>query len=324
MIIVWRVLNSCNLACPFCAYDKRLAAPKLTADPLQVRRFIDCVADWRRTHSEDVLLSWLGGEPLLWAELEALTLHARSADLNISTTTNGTTLASARSRRHLIEDYREVTISIDGFADFHDSMRGWRGAFGKLREGVSALARERDEAPSPMSIRANIVLMRNNIASFPDLCRELSCWGMDEISFNQLGGRDRPEFYPQHRLRLVDVDGLERLLPALRRELALTGTALIGNAAYLDRIRQTTNGARLPVSACDVARSFLFIDELGRISPCSFTPDHFGRTVDDLRTAADLDALIAALLAHQRSAPARDCADCPSTQQFSKWETAEA
>lgn len=32
MIIVWRVLNDCNLACPFCAYDRRLAIRRARAD----------------------------------------------------------------------------------------------------------------------------------------------------------------------------------------------------------------------------------------------------------------------------------------------------
>ncbi len=313
MIVVWRVVDSCNLACPFCAYDRRLDFARRQADPAQVMRFIDRLADWRAT-GEQILLSWLGGEPLLWPELEALTRKAHAAGLALSVTTNGTTLNSPLSRRHLISHYSEVTVSIDGFAWFHNAMRGWKDAFAKLEKGVKALVAERD---SDLKIRANVVLMRDNISDFGELCRELAHWGIDEISFNQLGGRDRPEFWPQHRLRADDVDYLRSILPELRTSLGRT--RLIGGDAYLDRIEGTTLDHVLPIGDCRVAESFLFIDEDGRISPCSFTPQHFGRTVDDIGPDWPLEQLGAWFRHNQRTMPAHDCANCPSTQQFDKW-----
>ena len=47
--------------------------------------------------------------------------------------------------------------------------------------------------------------------------------------------------------------------------------ALVGGAAYVARIADTVAGRPLPVSDCRVAEQFLFIDEAGRIAPCSFT-----------------------------------------------------
>ncbi len=313
MIVVWRVVDSCNLACPFCAYDRRLDFPRKQADPAQVARFIDRLAEWRAA-GEPVLLSWLGGEPLVWPELEALTRRAHAAGLALSVTTNGTTLNSPLSRHHLISCYSEVTVSIDGFAGFHNAMRGWKNAFAKLEKGVKALIAEREDG---LKVRANVVLMRDNIAEFPDLCRELARWGIDEISFNQLGGRDRPEFWPRHRLRAEDVANLRDWLPNLRASLGRT--RLIGGDAYLDRIEETTLDRPLPVADCRVAETFLFIDEDGRISPCSFTPDHFGRKVDDIGPDWPLAEAGAWFRASQRSRPAHDCANCPSTQQFDKW-----
>ncbi|NIJ18424.1 MoaA/NifB/PqqE/SkfB family radical SAM enzyme [Sphingomonas naasensis] len=324
MIVLWRVSNHCNLACPFCAYDKRLAIPREQADPAQVARMIDLLGAWRRERGRPVLLSWLGGEPLLWAPREALDARAVENGIGLSLTTNGTRLGAARVRDELVRRYREVTISIDGPAAFHDAMRGWRGANDKLAVSVPALVAARDAAGSALKVRANVVLMRDNIGAFAALCRALAGWGIDEISFNQLGGRDRPEFYPAHRLRAEDVALLAGLVPRLRAELATSGTALVGGPAYLDRIADTVAGRPLPIADCRVAESFLFIDEAGRIAPCSFAPEHFDLSVDALRTPADLDALPQRLQAHQRARPARDCADCPSTQQFAKFASLAA
>jgi MoaA/NifB/PqqE/SkfB family radical SAM enzyme len=320
MIVLWRVSNHCNLACPFCAYGKRLALPVQQADPAQVGRMIDLLGAWRRETGRPVLLSWLGGEPLLWRPRAELDARATKLGVELSLTTNGTRLGAARVREELVRRYREVTISVDGPAAFHDAMRGWPGAFDKLARSISALVAERDAAATALKVRINIVLMHDNIEALEALCRTLAGWGVDEISFNQLGGRDRPEFYPAHRLQMDDVALLAELLPRLRADLARSGTTLVGGGAHLERIADTVAGRPLPIADCRVAETFLFIDEAGRIAPCSFAPEHFALSVDDLDNAADLDALPHRLLASQRERPAHDCADCPSTQQFAKFE----
>ena len=320
MILLWRISNHCNLACPFCAYDKRLRVAREEADPAQVARFIDLVGAWRRQSGRPVLLSWLGGEPLLWRPLAELSRRAVGQGIDLSLTTNGTRLGSPAVREELVRRYREVTVSVDGPAAFHDAMRGWPGAFDKLGHFVPALVAERDAAGSRLKIRANVVLMRDNIAAFEKLCLTLADWGVNEISFNQLGGRDRPEFHPDHRLRAADVAQLAEILPRLRARLAPRGTSLVGGSAYLGRIADAVAGRPLPIADCRVAEEFLFIDENGRIAPCSFTPDHFGSSVDQLLTPADVETLPWRLRTLQRQSPSHDCADCPSTQQFAKFE----
>src|SRR5262249_42510002 len=156
-------------------------------------------------------------EPLRWKPLEALTCAVRAMGLEVSATTNGSTLGSPAVRRHLCNAYKELTVSIDGFSGFHDAIRGWPGGFEKLRLWVSALASEAKSLNSDLKLRANIVLMHQNVAEFGPLCLELASWGIAEITYNQLGGRDRPEFYPAHRLTSADINILERRLPEIRR-----------------------------------------------------------------------------------------------------------
>src|SRR6266436_4636144 len=77
LIVVWRVVDSCNLSCPFCAFDRRLAFPRTHTDPADILRFAAVLADHQARTGDGVLLSWLGGEPLLWRPLENLTLAIR-------------------------------------------------------------------------------------------------------------------------------------------------------------------------------------------------------------------------------------------------------
>lgn len=322
MIVVWRVTEQCNLACPFCAYDKRLPFVRRHADPAEILRVARLAAQRVLQNGEDVLFSFLGGEPLTWRPLSGLARDIHGLGVRLSVTTNGTTLGAKPARQHLVNYYGEVTISVDGFSDFHDAMRDWRGGFGKLRNGVTALAREAAAMKAPLKLRANIVLMRQNVGVFSSLCSELAGWGISEITFNQLGGRDRPEFYPTHRLRETDVDMLARELPSLRRSLAACGTALIGGEDYIERFRASACDLQNPVEECYPGEKFLFVDEVGRISPCSFTSEEYGIDTRTLRQPDDLADLPHRFRAMKLAQAARACADCLSTQVCGKFQPA--
>lgn len=320
MIVVWRITEHCNLGCKFCAYDREVERLRRTADITEIERFGSVLAEHQYTTGETVLVSWLGGEPLLWPPLTKLSeLFTREFHLQVSTTTNGTTLSSAAVRAHLLAHYAELTVSVDATGEVYDRLRGWPGGFLKLRESVRRLVAERRSGGSSHRLRVNTVLMRHTIAGFPRLCRELAGWGVDEITFNQLGGRDRPEFFPAHRLTAEQVDRFATDLPVLRSQLAAQGVRLQGGEGYLARFRATARGERLRVADCHPGRSVLFVDERGRVTPCSFTSDSYGVPIRELRNAQDLRALPGCFAASRRARCDAACEDCHSTQMFEKF-----
>jgi MoaA/NifB/PqqE/SkfB family radical SAM enzyme len=321
VIVVWRVTERCNLACSFCAYDRRVERSRRDADPEAVLAFGSTLAAYQRATGDAVLVSWLGGEPLLWTPLEGLTTSfVRSLGLAVSVTTNGTALASSKVRAHVLDHYRELTVSVDGLGEAHDRVRGWRGGFALLRRVVPLLAAARSPGRGPR-LRVNVVLMRDNVEHFGALCLELATWGIDEITFNQLGGNDRPEFWAEHRLRPSDVRRLEELMPQLRENLAQFGVVLRGSERYVERIRASSTGRRLPVYDCGPGERFLFVSDRGLVSPCSFTDNSLGVSITDLVSADDVTSLPARFASERgRRAPLAVCGDCPSTQVFAKFE----
>ena len=198
-------------------------------------------------------------------------------------------------------------------------MRGWSGGFEKLRRRVPALAAEAKATGSPLKLRANIVLMHQTVAAFPALCEELASWGITELTFNQLGGRDRPEFYPAHRLTLADVRTLEAQLPLLRIRLAANSTTLIGGDKYLDRIRASAMDEPNPVEDCSPGESFLFIDGRGRIAPCSFTNEDYAVSIDEITSALDIATLPFRFQQLRQTRRSNQCNDCLSTQVCDKF-----
>lgn len=319
MIVVWRVTTHCNLACPFCAYDRRLPFARNHASPGSIRRFLNVLADYQNTSGDPVLVSWLGGEPLLWLALPELTRHATSLGLRVSATTNGTTLGSAAVRRHLLDHYSELTISLDAPDASHDILRSSPGLFEALRENVAELSQARRTTAHSLKLRVNTVLLRSTIVRFSEIAREVASWGVDELTFNILGGRDRPEYFPDHRPHPQQLADFTHQLPLLRRELADQGLTIAGSPAYLDRLHASTAGKPRPVADCGPAERFLFIDEQGSVSPCSFTTSELAVPLAGILNSSDLMSLPVRFASSRTNRRPPDCDDCPSTQVFEKF-----
>jgi radical SAM protein with 4Fe4S-binding SPASM domain len=63
-----------------------------------------------------------------------------------------------------------------------------------------------------------------------------------------------------------------------------------------------------------------FIDESGRVSPCSFPSPEYGIDVQAIRSAADLVALPARFRQARRAQRSIQCDDCLSTQVCDKFK----
>jgi MoaA/NifB/PqqE/SkfB family radical SAM enzyme len=320
MIVVWRVTEHCNLSCKFCGYDCELERPRREADPKRIRQLGALFAEYQACMAEPVLISWLGGEPLLWPQLQGLSeTFRREYLLKVSTTTNGTCLSSPKVREHLLDCYSELTISVDGIGAVHDRLRGWPGGYASLERNVMKLATEKQTRGSGLVLRANALLMRQTIGELENLCLKLARWGIEEITVNQLGGNDRPEFYPEHRMLPEQVEWLCTRWPDLRARLISYGVRLRGGAGYLKRLRASAVDEPLPIDDCRPGQHFLFIDVSGEIAPCSFTVSGYGVPSDEIKSVDDLIQLPARFSNQRLRRRLPPCEDCHSTQVFEKF-----
>jgi MoaA/NifB/PqqE/SkfB family radical SAM enzyme len=319
LIVVWRLTESCNLDCAFCEFRRSLRRPRRAARAEDVLAFGRVLGAYARDTGRRVLISWLGGEPLLWPPLWDVSRELRRAhSLDLSLTTNATRLDPGACRR-LVADYAEVTLSVDGDHAFHERVRSAPGLYPRLRHAAETLAELKSARGAGPLIRANTVLMRSNLHALEPLASTLAGWGIEELTFNLLGGAPGDPFYDRERLRPADVDWLAATLPGLRARLAARGLRLAGGEAYLQRFAHTARGLPLPIHDCAPGQRFLFIDEAGRAAPCSFTSAEYGVPIAALRTLADLRALPALFAQRRLQHPARPCADCHSTQVHGKF-----
>jgi len=321
LVVVWRITEHCNLGCHFCAYSRRLRRPRGLADSDQVLAFGALLGQYAAASSRAILVSWLGGEPLRWPPVfEISHIFKRNYHLRLGVTTNGAALNSPTVRQRLVEDFDELTISLDGLGAVHDQLRGAPGLFERLRANIAHLSALKAHVGYGPRLRVNTILMRDNIQDFEDLCRMLAEWGVEELTFNALGGRDRPEFYPAHRLLPEHIEWFRAALPAIRARLAQRGLTILGSEHYLNRITAWAHNLQSPISNCHPGQHFLFIDERGFVSPCSFTTRGYGLHLSEIRSPADLHQLPRLFAARQHQQMLTPCLDCPSTQVFGKFD----
>lgn len=122
----------CNLACKHC-YSSSGPAAALEVEPAVVEQAIaDAAALGYR------VVSFSGGEPLVWRGLERSLARARELGLRTTVTTNGFFTSDGRLAR--IADAIDVlAISLDGPRELHDEIRGSRRAFERLEAGLDAV-----------------------------------------------------------------------------------------------------------------------------------------------------------------------------------------
>ncbi len=320
LVVVVRSTSFCAQACRYCGFSREVRRDRREIDHEKLFVFGQQLSEYQSTRKRKVLVSWLGGEPYQWSKLWLISnSFSREFGLSLGLTTNGLALRRAATRLRTIDLFDQLTISIDGPSSSHDILRPMEGGLASL--GQSCLALRDQDRKRSLWLRANMVLTRSNIDQFESTCVELARWGFDELTFNQLGGNDRPEFYSANRLFIEQVESFQERLPDVRARMAELGLVIHGSAQYLERIVSTTNGHRISIDECWPGSKFIFVDEHGRMSPCSFTSELYSIDIGEIRNSHDLDELPARFRTMRLRSHGKACADCHATHVFDKFNS---
>ena len=151
------------------------------------------LADWKRltdelaTHTiSSVILR--GGEPFLFPEIIKLLEYIDSKGIFISIDTNGTLLKKYAADLVRIGNIH-ITISIDGPEEIHDKVRGMKGCFRKIREGVDRLIEVEKNGGRNISRAICFTISPYSVSGLgkmPDVARILSINTLVIVSYNYI------------------------------------------------------------------------------------------------------------------------------------------
>lgn len=319
-VIVWRVTQSCNMKCRFCSYSTQVERLRGNADESEIARLCGVLIDHRQRTGEDMLVSWIGGEPFLWKNIIPFSEKLHSGGIRVSATTNGLLLDHKELRDGVVKSFSEIVFSLDGFDECDDAVRQYFGHFEIVSENIRTIGELRDALGSPLKIKVNTILMRRNVTRFEEFCEYLLWLGVDEVTFNQLGGFDRPEFYGENRLTADQAEAFCKRLPLLQKEFAERGLIIRGSQKYLDRILKTARNEVNPIEECDPGAWFWFINESGFISPCSYTSYEYKLDTREIKCTEDLARAEEFFRKCRSEKRSKWCGDCCCTQVYDKFE----
>jgi MoaA/NifB/PqqE/SkfB family radical SAM enzyme len=129
--VQYSLLNGCNAHCAYCNCPNR-EDPQLSTE--QHRRVL---AEFARLGT--VRVKFLGGEPLLRDDIDALIVETRRLGMRAAMVTNGFLVPQ---KFDSIRKLDELVISIDGSEATHDRQRG-RGTWKQVMAAIELCAREK-------------------------------------------------------------------------------------------------------------------------------------------------------------------------------------
>ncbi len=317
IVVVVRVNTECALRCSFCGFSRDLGRSALVIDGGELAKFGQILQEFQAARNQRILVCWLGGEPFQWTKWRETSLAFREIGLALGITTNGIALCSEQVRDDAIQLFDQITISIDGLAESHDRMRQFPGMFDRLRGILEQLQNSRSQK-KPW-LRVNTILTRSNIEQFGTFCETMASWGFDELTMNQLGGSDRPEYFPENRLTAHQVSRFITDLNSIQKSCEAKGMIVRSSPLYLKRIEASAKDVPIPIEDCSPGDRFLFVDESGQISPCSFTSQSLGISIGEIDTVKKLTDLGWMFRKRRCGKMPACCGDCHATHVFEKF-----
>jgi len=249
----WYVTAHCNRRCQGCVFFERFAGEE---PELSTAEALDAV-DQLGALGLPVLI-FVGGEPLLRADLGNLLIRARARGMRTALFTNGDPLTPDLAQR-LSHHLDVLIVSLDGLGPGHDRVRG-KGSFDRAFKGLLCYREHRVRAEA--RLYANVGLHRNNLDSVEPLLHELLAAGIDRIKL-------QPNFIRQYKPEPAAAAALVDRLEALWRRHP---DRILGDPIYFRDLRLyfTRDDNRAFCGAASLSHLALLPD--GTVSACCDFP----------------------------------------------------
>ena len=184
-VVIWNLIRRCNLTCRHCystSADRDFAGELDTAEAEAV------MDDLHAYGVRALILS--GGEPLMRADILALSRRAKEMGFMTALSTNGTLIDAPLAERLAAVGYDYVGISLDGLGATHDAFRRRAGAFEAALRGIR-LCRD-----AGLKVGIRFTLTEENAADLPGLLDLMEREGVHKFYLSHLnyagrGNRNR-------------------------------------------------------------------------------------------------------------------------------------
>jgi MoaA/NifB/PqqE/SkfB family radical SAM enzyme len=258
--VFYTIAARCNLKCSFCNCWLNKGRELDTSTNLAI---IDKLAK-----AGIACISFSGGEPLLREDLEILAMRAKKHNIVSTLNTNGTLVTSERAKK-LDKCFEGIAVSIDGFENTHDRIRGVKGAFRRAMDGIAVLKKYARSA----KIGVNMTIFRENIKETIPLFEYLQD-KVDFVSFQPIAP------YPPSKNIIPSHEEVEQLVQLLLILKEKKPGYLLPPKSYIRRLTEYfSHNLR---KFCDAGKLYCYINWDGNVMLCpTITSYSIGSIVEE-------------------------------------------
>jgi MoaA/NifB/PqqE/SkfB family radical SAM enzyme len=263
--VSYQITFRCNRKCMFCDAWK-LKNPR-ELDTEQAKRIVGELAD-----GGVGILGITGGEPLIRPDLEEIAAAAKRKGVIIGVNTNGTLLTPTRAKS-ISTVFDTVFVSLDGFEETHDRIRGEKGTFREAFTGLKNLLSVKGDCV----VGVNFVLNNANYKEFIPFCNWIKNLGVFVTVF-PVGGEDN--LVSAYSIPSNKVDGF--VFDVLKEKET---NPLIGPSEKVIEFLPRFIRGEMP-QICDAGRLYMGVSPLGDLRVCPIAPSSPEWNVGSLVTSS--------------------------------------
>jgi radical SAM protein with 4Fe4S-binding SPASM domain len=161
-----KLTNACNLRCKMCgqpregheAGDAKFAPRHFFEQTVSLDKYKQILDEVKKRRPNIYL--W-GGEPFMYPDLIELIRYAKSLKLTVQINTNG--LYLKKYAKEIVDSgLDDLIVSIDGPEEVHDQVRGLKGTFKLVKQGIYAIHEEKKKR----GLKYPIIRVRGTISPY--------------------------------------------------------------------------------------------------------------------------------------------------------------
>ncbi|MGV8086498.1 MAG: radical SAM/SPASM domain-containing protein [Candidatus Woesearchaeota archaeon] len=247
--VIWEITNSCNYPCGYCIFssEKGIIPGELSTE--EVFRMLDGLKSKDFTH-----IKFTGGEPFIRKDFMNILKQSTDMGFIVDVSTNASIIDASKALELKKYCLSMIHVSVDGHnQDVHEQVRG-KNTYNRTIRGLKHLVNNN------LYTRIGTVIFKGNENYLEEMVRSAVNLGSNEVIFSFME--------PVGRMKEHQIDVSQRSIGDVKAELDQLATV------YAPKIKVnysfTENPKMFESGICPAISKFLYIDNFGRVSPCTW------------------------------------------------------
>jgi len=238
----------CNFNCSRCAARSYLSQQenRVELSTEEFKKIFDKLAKFKPS------IYFSGGEPFLRADIFELLEYLKRKRMIVGIVSNGSLFDENAVRRLIDIRVDFFGVSLDGSQDYHDAIRGYKGSFLKIKEGIGMILDLKKKLNVKLpQVKITCIIDHENIQEAESVLKFANELGVDQVDFGYC------MFYTgeieKEQDEFVKARGVGGRAVIGRR---ISGDFNINCESWVEFFKNARKNSKIPVSVYDIGMNF--------------------------------------------------------------------